>query len=333
LIQSVLTIKTVSMQPNFTFKKSNNSRLRSAFLVLGMFLSTTLLTFAQTTVSTTGFLNNNANALVTFNFKNNNTYGVVVTGMSSIANAAGNLNVKAYYKTSAINGAPGAIDAANGWIEFANQNITGVLNTTTTTTQPFLSNTSLVVPAGATYGIVLEAVVNGTTTAALRYSTVAAGVYTFSGGGCDVITGTNIGYGGIAAPGAPTFSPRAFMGSVTFTQALACSGTPAPGNTLSSVTSVCPGVNFNLSLQNAPALTGISYQWQSSSNGTTWTNVSGATNATLTTSQTAATYYRCQVTCSGNTGTSTPVLVALSPSSSCYCLRVQLAQLLRKFRM
>jgi len=87
------------MQPNFTFKKSNNSRLRSAFLVLGMFLSTTLLTFAQTTVSTTGFLNNNANALVTFNFKNNNTYGVVVTGMSSIANAAGNLNVKAYYKT------------------------------------------------------------------------------------------------------------------------------------------------------------------------------------------------------------------------------------------
>jgi len=307
------------MQPNFTFKKSNNSRLRSAFLVLGMFLSTTLLTFAQTTVSTTGFLNNNANALVTFNFKNNNTYGVVVTGMSSIANAAGNLNVKAYYKTSAINGAPGAIDAANGWIEFANQNITGVLNTTTTTTQPFLSNTSLVVPAGATYGIVLEAVVNGTTTAALRYSTVAAGVYTFSGGGCDVITGTNIGYGGIAAPGAPTFSPRAFMGSVTFTQALACSGTPAPGNTLSSVTSVCPGVNFNLSLQNAPALTGISYQWQSSSNGTTWTNVSGATNATLTTSQTAATYYRCQVTCSGNTGTSTPVLVALSPNSSCYC--------------
>jgi subtilisin-like proprotein convertase family protein len=307
------------MQPNFTFKKSNNSRLLSAFLVLGMFLSSTLLTFAQTTVSTTGFTNNNANALITFNFKNNNTYGVVITGMSSIANAAGNLDVRAYYKTSAINGAPGAIDAGNGWIQFANQNITGVFNTTTTTTQPFLSNTSLVVPAGATYGIVLEAVVAGTTTAALRYSTVAAGVYTFSGGGCDVITGTNIGYGGVAAPGAPTFSPRAFMGSVTFTQALACTGTPAPGNTLSSVTSVCPGVNFNLSLQNAPALTGITYQWQSSANGTTWGNVNGATNASLTTSQTAATYYRCQVTCSGNTGTSTPVLVALSPSSSCYC--------------
>jgi len=278
-----------------------------------------LFTIAQTTVSTTGFANNNANALVTFNFKNNNAFDVVITGMSSIAFASGNLDVRGYYKTAAINGAPGAISAANGWIQFASQNITGIMNTTTTTTQPFLSSTSLIVPAGATYGIVLEAVVAGSTTAALRYSTIPAGVYTFSGGGCDLILGTNISYGGIAAPGAPTFTPRGFLGSVTFSQAMGCSGTPAPGNTLSSVTSVCPGINFNLSLQNAPPLTGITYQWQSSANGTTWAAIAGATNATLTRNQLAATYYRCLVTCSGNTGASTPVLVALLPNSSCYC--------------
>ena len=100
---------------------------------------------------------------------------------------------------------------------------------------------------------------------------------------------------------------------------LACAGTPTPGNTISSVTAVCPSINFNLSLQNGTAGTGVTYQWQSSANGTTWTNISGATATTLSTSQTAATYYRCQVTCSGNTGSSNPVLVNMNPSSACYC--------------
>lgn len=99
----------------------------------------------------------------------------------------------------------------------------------------------------------------------------------------------------------------------------ACSGTPAPGNTISSVTSVCPGINFNLSLQNPTAGSGVTYQWQSSADGTTWTNVTGATNPVLTSSLTASTFYRCQVTCTGNTGTSTPVLVSLAPTSACYC--------------
>lgn len=40
----------------------------------------------------------------------------------------------------------------------------------------------------------------------------------------------------------------------------ACSGTPAPGNTIASASSVCPGVNFTLSLQNATTGTGVSYQ-------------------------------------------------------------------------
>jgi subtilisin-like proprotein convertase family protein len=318
LIQSVLITKTVSMQPNFTLRKSNFPRLVLSLLTSLLILST-VVSQAQTTISTTGFANNNANALITFNFKNNNTYSVVLTGISSIASTAGTLDVRAFYKTSAINGAPGAIDATNGWTQFGNGTITGVANTSTTTTQPFFTNLSLIVPAGATYGIVLEAVLTGTTTAALRYSTVAAGTYTFSGGGCDVITGTNIGYGGVASPGAPTFTPRAFMGDVIFTQAVACTGTPTPGNTLSSVTSVCSGINFNLSLQNSAPAIGLTYQWQSSPDGSTWTNITGATSSSLIRSQTAATYYRCQVTCSGNTGTSTAVLVGMNPQSACYC--------------
>jgi len=99
----------------------------------------------------------------------------------------------------------------------------------------------------------------------------------------------------------------------------ACTGTPAPGNTISSVTTVCPGINFNLTLQNPTVGSGVSYQWQSSADGVSWTNITGATNPILTTNQAAARFYRCQVTCSGNMGTSTPVLVNLSPNSACYC--------------
>lgn len=99
-----------------------------------------------------------------------------------------------------------------------------------------------------------------------------------------------------------------------------CSGTPNPGNTLASATTACPGVNYTLSLQTPTLGSGITYQWQSSADGTTWNNVTGATGSTLTTNHAAATYYRCRVTCSGNTGTSNPVLVALTPTSGCYCI-------------
>ena len=99
----------------------------------------------------------------------------------------------------------------------------------------------------------------------------------------------------------------------------ACSGTPAPGNTVSSLSSVCAGVNFTLSLQNPTAGSGVTYQWQSSPDGTTWTNITGATGSTYSSTLTAATQYRCNVTCSGNTGTSSPVTVNLTPPSGCYC--------------
>ncbi|MBN8700136.1 MAG: T9SS type A sorting domain-containing protein [Chitinophagales bacterium] len=167
------------------------------------------------TIAVTGFLNNNANATILFNFRNNNATPVTITGIESICSTAGLKDVSALYKTSPINGAPGALNAANGWNQFGSAVITGIANTTTTTTQPFMTGLTLVVPPGATYGICVQAVNQGTTTAAQRYSSIAAGTYTFSAGGCDIITGTNIGYGGVAIPGAPTFTPRGFLGKVT----------------------------------------------------------------------------------------------------------------------
>ncbi|MDA3616187.1 GEVED domain-containing protein [Polluticaenibacter yanchengensis] len=93
---------------------------------------------------------------------------------------------------------------------------------------------------------------------------------------------------------------------------VACTGTPAPGNTLSTASSTCSGTQFTLSLQNAIVGSEISYQWQSSADNTTWNNITGATSKTLLTSQTFTNYYRCQVSCSGNATHSTAVLVNTS---------------------
>ncbi|KAA9331133.1 beta strand repeat-containing protein [Adhaeribacter soli] len=92
-----------------------------------------------------------------------------------------------------------------------------------------------------------------------------------------------------------------------------CTAPPTAGTTISSANTVCANVNFNLSLSGATIGTGLTYQWQTSANGTTgWTNITGATNSTLTTSQTATSYYRAQVTCSAQTAASTPVQVTTS---------------------
>ncbi len=100
----------------------------------------------------------------------------------------------------------------------------------------------------------------------------------------------------------------------------ACTGTPAPGNTLSTVSTVCPGTNFTLSLQNTTSGSGVTYQWQTGPSASgPWTNA-GPNSPTWSTNQTVATYYRCNVTCTSNTGTSTPVGVAITPPSGCYCI-------------
>jgi hypothetical protein len=101
-----------------------------------------------------------------------------------------------------------------------------------------------------------------------------------------------------------------------------CTGTPAPGNTVSSANPVCSGVNFNLSLQNPTSGTGVTYQWQSADDAAFTVGVTNlGTFSTQTTSQTSAKYYRCNVTCtnSGMSAYSNPLQVTMTPFMSCYC--------------
>jgi len=95
-----------------------------------------------------------------------------------------------------------------------------------------------------------------------------------------------------------------------------CVGTPDPGNTISSLgLPVCPSTAFTLSLQNSQP-SGTTYQWQTSPNNSTWTNISGATSATyLSTGITTATWYRCQVIrCSTVSSSALQVTVAPTPN-------------------
>jgi hypothetical protein len=92
----------------------------------------------------------------------------------------------------------------------------------------------------------------------------------------------------------------------------------APPTMTTSVTTACSGVAFNLVLSN-PNSTATATQWQSSTNGTTYTNIAGGTTTTFATSQTVATYYRCKVTCGGTDYFSNVTQVAMNVPTNCYC--------------
>ena len=83
-----------------------------------------------------------------------------------------------------------------------------------------------------------------------------------------------------------------------------CTGTPTGGTVSASTSSGCAATSLTLVCSGYTTGTGISLQWQSSPDGATWTDISGAVSATLVVaSPSATTYYRCAVTCSSSSST------------------------------
>jgi subtilisin-like proprotein convertase family protein len=253
----------------------------------------------------------NGNFLVAFNVRNNNGYPVTFSSISSNAFGSGAVVSRVFYKTTAIAGAPGAIDATNGWTQFGTANNTVTANTLNL----LMSGLSLSIPPGATYGIALD--FTGATTPA--YTNGTGTIATYSTGGVDIITDGNVGWGGPAAPGVPVNNPRNFNGAVTFTASV----TPCTSPARTVVVTVNQPTTLNAALPanqtictdkvatfTAAVTAGTgphSYQWQVSTNGGgTYTNVanggvySGATTATLTVTAPPVTMsgylFRCVVT-------------------------------------
>ena len=94
---------------------------------------------------------------------------------------------------------------------------------------------------------------------------------------------------------------RIYLDDVSWTEFPApCSGTPSPGVLQSSTTFICGGSgSANLSMQNAPTDTGISFLWLTSANATgPYDTLSFTSTTALTGNITQTQYYICQVACS-----------------------------------
>ena len=107
----------------------------------------------------------------------------------------------------------------------------------------------------------------------------------------------------------------------TTTLIVPCSGFPNPGTSSTSSTMVTGASTFNLGLTGASGETGLSFQWQSSTCGTTWTNIGSALPApTYSTSEAGPTLYQCVVSCanSGLTSTSNPIYVGRINAAYCF---------------
>jgi Ig-like domain CHU_C associated len=106
--------------------------------------------------------------------------------------------------------------------------------------------------------------------------------------------------------------------------AAACVTPPTAGTSTTSVSTVCTGSNFTLDIVGNSVGSGQTYQWQSGSSVSgPWTNIGSSqsfSNLMLTASATQ--YYKCVVTCSGQSSSSTPVLVSVPPlfSSGTYTI-------------
>jgi hypothetical protein len=114
-----------------------------------------------------------------------------------------------------------------------------------------------------------------------------------------------------------------YFDNVAVTQAasLPCNGTPAASATVAASALLCSAQSASLSLSPGYFTTGLTYQWQSSADGVTYTNVAtGGTATTYTTAQTSSTWYRAIITCTASTltATSTPMHVVNS-GLNCLC--------------
>src|SRR5688572_8637285 len=273
------------------------SFFRKIFILSGFLVLAEAQLDAQTTLTTlpnppyNGGNGAGVNTAVTFVIENTNAFPVLLTNVGSWINsgdAPGTYQL--WYSATSLSGLPAI--ASPTWTQIAQ--VTAFPPPATSGITNIFTGLSFTIPAGTQYRFAVWYV-----TTASHYSGTGVGTVspsTFTGGGVNLkvgdvqISGQYVGYGGAN-------NPRWFTGTVTFQPASPCTNPPVPGTVTSTQNPVCLGESFTLSLTGGTGGTGQTYQWQSSPDNSSWTNISGATNATYTTTQTTSTYYRAVVTC------------------------------------
>jgi hypothetical protein len=139
------------------------------------------------------------------------------------------------------------------------------------------------------------------------YTGAGASIFQTSVGGNQRI------FGAFASPTGTAGTGWADMG-INMIPSGPCSVPPTAGtSTTTPATTTCFGSNVLLNLTGNSQGTGQTYQWESSANlaGPYTTVGASGPSAALNTTATGTLYYRCAVTCSGNTQYSTPVLLTV----------------------
>lgn len=151
------------------------------------------------------------------------------------------------------------------------------------------------IPSGSSYSLVYTSSGTFPTEVGINMSVSGATVYSV-GAGLATVGATLVS--GVACP-----TP--------------CSGTPNAGTSAISVSSGCAGSTFTLSGTGITAGIGVTYQWQSAPSATgPWTNITGATTSTYSTSAATTTFYRLITTCT-NSGLSNTSSVVSYGVNSC----------------
>ncbi len=238
---------------------------------------------------------------VSFVIDNTNGFPILLSAISNWCTTTENNAIwQLYYTSTALSGTATDVTVAP-WALVATSIATPV--TAAGITPLNFPGLSFTIPANTQYRFALR----NTGPGATRYSGTGTAIApnTFAGGGVNLklgdvqIAGQPVGYGGSGT--ALTLTPRYFTGSITFAPAGPCTDPPVPGTVASTANPVCLNLPFTLTLTGGTGGTGQTYQWQISPDNSSWTNISGATSASYSTSQSSSNYYRCAVTCGANT--------------------------------
>ncbi len=170
---------------------------------------------------------------------------------------------------------------------------------------------------GGTLQIMTDHIKYGTASGAVNYYRTAA-------------TGMAIGWAAGAAGSAASSLTTTYGNNrpnikIHYVPGTACTGAVNAGTANASVSAVCPSVPYNLSLSGNTLASGITYQWQSASAASgPFTNIPGAVNSSIQTSQTVDTWYQCIVTCTASASVDTSTIVGVTTNNfyNCYCSSV-----------
>jgi hypothetical protein len=245
-------------------------------------------------------------AAVTFVVENTNSSAVILNNIDVYWQTANNnAMVELWSSTTDLSGLPSI--SAPAWTSHATG---GPIAVPSNDYYRTFSNLNLVIPPNSVTRFAVRS------SAGIRYSGAAGppSPSAFTSGGVSLYSGDyqinnqNIGYGGSFT--SPSNNPRWFTGTLELFPATPCTNANVD-TAVASPAIICLGDSSQISATGVSFGTNTTFQWQSSSDNITWTNMPGDTNAVANVGPSADTYYRVIVGCGATSDTSVSAMVTV----------------------